>query len=233
MSDHEAAVQRFYGYELVIVAERTDGKYHDHAGVRIEVRHEGSGDILHVVTAATRSTHQLSKRYRPAEDPTPIALMQAERWVLENRPDAVARREVEREAAREKNRTWRRGKFEEAGRDTMAFIMAAGGTASTTEAGKILELGSARKLNPLLTEWGLQRHPHDAYEPIDPSHGEQVGFYGTLRWNPVGLKAIWDAAVAHGMAAGGDTEFVRRVRANTDWFDGVVDDASVELRDPA
>lgn len=233
MSDQEARVQHFYGYELVIVAGRSDGNYHDHAGVRIEVRPEGSGDILHVVTAATRSPHQLSKRYRPAEDPTPIALVQAEQCVLENRPDAVVRREKEREATREKNRAWRRGKFEDARRDPVAFIMAAGGTASTTEAGKILKLGSARKLNPLFTDWGLQRHQHDAYEPVDPSHGEQVGFYGTLRWNPAGLKAIWDAAVAHDIAAGGDTEFVRRVRANTDWFDGVEDDASVEPRDPA
>jgi len=48
--------------------------------------------------------------------------------------------------------------------------------------------------------------------------GEIIGEYATVRWYGEGLKAIPDAAVAHGAADGGDAEFVARLRANTSWF---------------
>lgn len=200
---------------------RSDRTYHDTATSRVTICSEESDNVLHVVHIMTRSTHQLSTRYRPPADPLVAALAEAQRWVLSNRPDAVARQREERETTAERVRAGHRQMFEALQGDALAYISSYSATLSPTEVGRTLELGSARRLNQHLAAWGLQRREHDAYVPIDPTHAEQVGIYGTLRWRSPGLKAIWDAALRHGAATGGNAEFVGRVRRHTDWFDGI------------
>jgi hypothetical protein len=212
----------FCGYRLTVVSTRTDGAYHDHAKASVEIRSEGSDDVLHIVTTVTRSTHQLSKRYRPAAEPVSAALAEAQRWVLDNRLDAVVRQREEREAAQERERARTTDRCSRICVATGSRIIGSvSRTLSPSEVAHALELGSARRLNQYLVAWGLQRRQHDAYVPVDPMHAGQVGLYGTLRWRPSGLKGIWDAALQHGVVTGGDAEFVRRVRTHTDWFDGI------------
>ena len=52
-------------------------------------------------------------------------------------------------------------------------------------------------------------------------HGETVGYYLTHKWNTLGVKAIWDAAERHAFVAGGDDEFVARLREHTSLFAGL------------
>ncbi len=218
MLDAQAQERRFYGYVLSVVGSRSDAAYHDRASVQIEIRADGSDDVIHVVTTSTRSSHQLSKRYKAAADPTPLAIAEAESWILANRPDAVERRQTEAAHARDQQAERDRERLAVVGGDVVAYILGRHLELSTTDVGNALGLGSARKLNPLLNDWGIQRgDSRRGYTPVDDAHGEHVGFYAQLKWSAAGLKAIWDAAVAHGAAAGGDEEFVRRLRANTDW----------------
>jgi hypothetical protein len=210
---HASREYVFYGYHLSVSTSRSDGRYHDSASVAVEIRPPDSDEVIHVATASSRSNHQLSKRYRVAANPPEDAVQQAESWILANRPDAVERQ----------RREWvnrKRAQLASVGGDRLAFVLVQQLELSAAEVGKTLGLGSARKLNRLLTEWGLQRDDtRRAYDPARAEHGKHMGMYYQLKWTTLGLKAIWDASVSHGLNTGGDEEFVRLVDAQFNLFD--------------
>jgi len=204
--------REFYGYRLSATTSRSDSRYHDTATAAIEVRPPNSDEVIHIETASSRSNHQLSKRYRAAADPTDDAIQRAESWILANRPDAVERQHQEYIQRK-------RVQFASVGGDRLAFVLLQQIELSATEVGKTLGLGSARKLNRLLVEWGLQRDDNrGGYDPAREEHGQHVGMYYQLKWTAAGLKAIWEASVAHGLAAGGYDEFVQRVDDSLNLF---------------
>lgn len=105
------------------------------------------------------------------------------------------------------------------GGDALAFLANSSLSLSTTDVGRALGLGSARRLNPLLVEWGLLRARIDGYDGVDPSHGAVEGWtYPKWRWHFAGVVAIWAAAADAGLVPPGADEMIRRVQANTGWL---------------
>lgn len=102
------------------------------------MREDGAETALHVIERTSRSTHQLSKRYRAAPSERGMAITAAQQWVLANRPDARPRYDEEIHRAR-------RERFEAVGRDPLVYILASWLELSPTEIGTILQLGSGRK----------------------------------------------------------------------------------------
>jgi hypothetical protein len=54
---------------------------------------------------------------------------------------------------------------------------------------------------------------------VRAEHHRHLRLHYKLKWTALGLKALWDASVAHGLSAGGDDEFRRRVTAQFNLFD--------------
>jgi len=197
----------FYGYRLSATTSTSAGKYHDTASTVVEVHPPDSDEVIHAEAATSRSNHQLNKRYRAAAHRTEDLLDRAKSWILANRPDAAQRH---RNAYVQRKRQ----QLASVGGDRLAFVLLQELELSATEVGDTLGLGSARKVNRLLTEWGLQREDNrGGRDPVRAEHGKHVGLYYHLKWTAAGLKAIWDASVSRGLNSGGDEEFVRRVNA--------------------
>lgn len=208
----------FYGYRFRIIEGGGEGRYHETMAVQLEVLPPLGDTVLHVITMSDRGSHQLRKRYRPPSSPRPLAIAQAEHWVLAHCPDAAARRSEADAKAREDAAKDASARLASVGGDVVAFLAATSRSFSTTDVGKALGLGSARRLNSLLVEWNLLLARHGGYDGVNPDHGAVEGWtFPQWRWNIAGVLAIWAAATAAGIVTGGVDEMVRRIKANTDW----------------
>lgn len=211
MSTDRLDEEHWYGYRLVSRTGRSDSTYHESASASVAI-HGPDGAVLHTVDRSSRSSHQLKKAYRAPAPVAEEALEEARAWVLANRPDAAARRDAEAETERQARLAAHDG-------DLVAYLRSLSLELSPTDVGRALGLGSARRVNALLAEWGLQREQRGAYVGADAAHGRMVGgTYPAWRWNAAGLFAIWAAAEAHGMVEGGERALVERVLANTIWL---------------
>lgn len=210
----------FLGYRLEWAPSGgvQEGAHFDSAGATLHIVEEATNTVVHTLSRSARGSHHLRKQYRAPTINTESMIGEAEGWILANRPDAHGRREAERATVADQNRAWRRDQLERHGGDWVAYAVATAPSMFATEVGEALRLGSARRLNAWLLEWGLLTRTRDGYALVDEMLGEIGEEYGTVRWDGEGLKAIWDAAVAHGVAHGGDAEFVARLRANTTWL---------------
>lgn len=210
MSSESTQAHQWYGYRLVSRTGRDDGRYRDTASAAVAI-YAPDGTLLHTERAASQSTHQLSKRYRPAQDVGEDALERARWWVLANRPDAAAAHEAARYAAR-------RAALAAVGGDEMAYLRTLSLELTPTDIGQALGLGGPRRVNQLLLTWGLQRQVGDGYLPFTVEHGRLVGTFAQLQWTTAGFLAIWEAAVAHGAIPPGEGALLERLHANTTWL---------------
>ena len=208
----------FHGYRFRIIEGASEGQYHETLAVRLEVLPPAGDTVLHVIEMSDRGSHQLRKRYRPPRSPRPLAIAQAEHWVLTHCPDAAARQSEAEARARQDAATAAWARLALVGGDVVAFLAATSRSFSTTDVGRALGLGSARRLNPLLVEWNLLVARQGGYDGVDPAHGAVEGWtFPQWRWNIAGVLSIWSAATAAGIVSGGVDEMVRRIKANTDW----------------
>lgn len=208
----------YCGYILEIEESRSDGRYHDRRTVVIRVRDAETDKVIHTAKQSSRSTHQLSKRYRPADDVRDSVTIKATQWIIDNCPDARIRLAEEHERSRREASNESKRRYEELEGDALAYVLELDDLLSATDLARILGLASARVVNKRLLEWGLQTKDGTGYWPIRNEHGRVVGTYAQLLWTTRGLKAAWDAGCEHNVFSGGDAAFLAQVRHATQWL---------------